>query len=82
MEDGFDMLKEKLKDGNAIGCTMSASTDRVLLQLDDCKDGQQVRVSLEKDEVIWLQRKLTTMLGCLPSDDHSNDKLTDSHPGR
>jgi hypothetical protein len=73
MKDGFDMLKEPLKDGNSIGCTMSASSDRVLLQLDDCKDGQQVRVSLEKDEVVWLQNKLTTMLRCLPTENHPND---------
>ena len=74
LKEGDDMTKDILKDGNAIGCTLAASGDRILLQLDDCKDGEQVRVSLEKDEAMSLAHRLSTLMQCLPQGEPSNEK--------
>lgn len=65
-KDGSDMLKETLADGNAYCCTLNAAGTDILLQLDDCIDGDQVRVRLNRNEAEDIIHRLKQLIDCLP----------------
>ena len=60
------MMTEQLDDDNAYGCTLSASGDRVLLQLERRRDGEAIRVSMTRQEARRLITRLSTLELCLP----------------
>lgn len=66
LQDGDDMLKESLKDGNRYGCTLNAAGIEILLQLDDATDGMQVRVRLDREEADCLAHTIKRLISCLP----------------
>jgi hypothetical protein len=68
LQDGDDMLKESLKDGNGYGCTLNAAGTGILLQLDDATDGMQVRVRLDREEADYLAHTLNRLVACLPTE--------------